>query len=329
MNQALIDRCDLLVKNNETLNSAFLLQMNILNLAGASLFTCENMTAEKESLKNCHKILKSKTNIFSTFRGHAQVPLLCKMNLSENPEVYFEQVEKVYDMFMKNHILADEYKVLAAMTVVDHVEENEYQSLVDRTNEIYRRMKENHKFLTSHEDIPVATILALSKKDIDELIQDMEECYEILRGEFFDNDAVQSLTHVLALYDTKPQEKCGRVLTLFKALKKAGHKFGSGHELACLGTVAALSLSDEQIVQEISYMDDYLHEFKGFGNLALGSKERRLYAAQMVLCEYGKDSFNKESAVLTSAIAVAIAIEICIMLCIIASSTAAHAHSSH
>lgn len=309
------EKCDLLVNNRKTITSTFTWDSGLMSLAAASLYTGRGLTVDSQKLKECEAIMKSKTNTFSEFRGNVKMPLICKMALSDDPQKYFGNVETLYKLLNKSKWIGNEYKIMAAITICDHADESEYESFVDKTNEIYSRMKQEHKWLTSDEDIPFAAILAVSGIDVDKLIDEMELNYKILKEKFHDSNAVQSLSHILAL-DAQPAEvKCAKVESIFNELKAMKHKFGTGYELATLGTLTMLDIQEKEVANLVSETDDYLKEQKGFGDFLLGSKERRLFAAQLVLNQYGPEDNKVDGVVLGSMLAITIAIEICVMIC--------------
>lgn len=325
MNPELKEKCDLLVENRKVIAKAFAWDASFMSLASATLFTSNGLTADSEKLKECMEIIKAKTNIFSEFRGNVRIPLICKMALSDDPEKYFENVEALYELLNQGKWLGNEYKIMAAITICDHAEEREYELFVNRTNEIYSQMKQNHKWLTTDEDIPFAAMLAVSGLDIDKLIEEMELDYNILKGKFHDSNAVQSLSHVLAL-DEKPAEvKCAKVEAIFDELKAIKHTYGTGYELATLGTLTMLDMPEKELAEFIAEADDYLKRQKGFGDFVLGTKARRLYAAQLVLNQYGQGNKKADGVVLGSMLALTIAIEICLMLCITSCTVASNA----
>ena len=324
MDTVLKEKCDLLVKNRKTITSAFAWDSDRMSLAAATLYTSSGLTADEEKLKECEAIIKAKTNALSEFRGNVKMPLICKMALSDDPKKYFDNVQTVYKLLNKSKWIGNEYKIMAAITICDYVDVSEYELYVNRTNEIYLRMKQEHKWLTSDEDIPFAAMLAVSGMDVDKLIDEMELNYKILKEKFHDSNAVQSLSHILALDEQPAEVKCAKVESVFNELKAMKHNFGTGYELATLGTLTMLDIQEKEVAKLIAETDDYLKEQKGFGNFALGAKERRLYAAQLVLNQYGPEDTKVEGVVLGSMLALTIAIEICLILCItscIAAST--------
>ncbi len=325
INANLKERCDLFVENTKIMNDIFKWEMGLMVHAMAVLYTGKGIRVDKESIKACDELLKKKTSIFSEFRGNVKIPLICNMSLSNQPEAYFDEVETIYKMLNKSKWMGNDYKIMAAITICDHADKAEYEMMVERTYQIYERMKQEHKWLTSDEDIPFAAMLAVSGLDVDQLIEEMEKDYKLLKEKFRDSNAVQSLSHVLALDEQDADTKCNKVIAIYEELKELKHKYASGHELATLGTLAMLDLSVKETANLIVETDEYLKTQKGFGNFSVGATERRLYAAQLVLDEYGSKENQADGVVLGSMLALTIAMEICLLICMTSCMTAATA----
>lgn len=321
MDIILQQKCDELVANRQILKSTFKWNNDFMNLAAGCMYTGMGQKADPEALKQAEAILKAKTGALSEFRGNVKVPILCKMTMTSNPEAYLEKVQSIYSELNKGKILENEYKILAAMTICDHIGEEEPTPYITKTMDLYKRMKEEHKWITSDEDIPFAAMLAVSGLDTEKLMVEMENDYAILKETFRNSNAVQSLSHVLAVNEKPSAEKCQMVVSIFEELKKAKHKYGMDYMLASLGSLTLLDKPVSQLVQEIIDADEYLKTQKGFGSLSLGSDLRRMYAAQMVLDVHMPQDKNTDSALLGAVLAYTIAMEVCMI--IIMSSVAA------
>lgn len=321
MDTELKNNCDLLVKNRKILSDAFSFDSSYMTYASALLFMGEHLEVNKDYAKQCNDIIKKNTGMFSEFRGNVKQPVICKMMLSGNPEAYFQKINKALEVLRKIKWTGDEYRILAAIVICDHAEEDQFEMYVERTMTLYKRMKEEHSILTGTEDIPFAALLAVSDLDIDKLLVDMEETFKILKTKFHDGNAVQSLSHVLCLDEAPAEVKCDRVMKIFDELKAIKHKYSTGLGLASLGTLGMLDMSEKQIADCIAETDTYLKSQKGFGDLALGATERRMFASQIVLETYGNKNSTAGSVVLTSMLALTIAIEICMLICILSCVT--------
>lgn len=127
-------------------------------------------------------------------------------------------------------------------------------------------------------------------------------------------NAVQSLSHVLALNPADTAEKCHRVKEIFSLMKEKKHKYGQGYELSVLGTLTMLDLSVETVVDEIIQADEYLKQQKGFGSFAMGDNMRRMYAALMVMDTHIPPAARSHESLVDSVLALVIAMEVCMMI---------------
>ncbi len=170
--------------------------------------------------------------------------------------------------------------------------------------------------------------MALSDKEDVAMIEDSEQCYRSLKPNFFSSNAVQSLSHVLALCNGDSDSKCRKTMDLFEKLKNAGHKYGTDYELPTLGILAVSGGDLDGIIQEISEIDDWLSQQKGFGFFSSITRKQRLMHAGIIA---QKDFLNKDTmqtAAVNSTISLIIAQQAAMCAAIAASSAAAASSSS-
>lgn len=183
MNTDLREKCDLLVENRNIIRDAIKWESDLMTLAGASFFVGMGMKADSEKLKNCNEILKDKAGLLSDYRGNVKIPLLCKMSASEDPDKYFEDINTLVSYMKDLKWIDKQYKIMAAITIKDHGQEDEYMDAVDKMVKLYKGMKENHPWLTSSEDIPFASMLAASEIDEAEKNPDEYRIEEVAYGQ--------------------------------------------------------------------------------------------------------------------------------------------------
>lgn len=321
--------CERFVNNKKVLSKAYAFSSgDIMSLSAALLLTGSNISPSVERIKECDKILKEETSAISDYRGNVRIPLVCRMLIAGMPAETFRRIDKAYKALkaQKKWSGSNEYKILAAMIIQNHAGSGEYERYAARANEIYLKMKGNHRAITNDEDIPFAAILATSGISPDQLVGDMELCYSLLRKKFHDRNSVQSLSQVLALDSRSAEEKCNRVIELFDALKNAGHKFGTDYELTTLGTLSLIDKPIEEIVALLVETDSYLKPIRGFGNFSLGAKHRRLYAAQLCINYFCPKQTNGNEFALGSTLALAVSMQASMVACIGASVAVTAAH---
>ena len=297
MNERTLARCKNLIKNKETMKSAFAWEDGLTHLACAGIFINKEQTANEEVLIQCKDILKRNTGIFSNFKSTAKPMIVAMLAANENPQLLMERGLKVYDL-LKEEFMSSVYLPIAAMIIAQYADEARYAELAQRTRRIYKQMRADHPFLTSGEDSTFCALMALLDKPDEVLLGDAEECYKILKNDFFSSNAVQSLSHVLAMCDGEPKIKCQRTMELFQKLKEAGHKYGTSYELPTLGVLAMADGNQDEIVAEMAEIDQWLSEQKGFGFFSsISAKQRLMYAGMIAQQDYINDKMMQSAAV--------------------------------
>lgn len=320
--------CDNFIKNRDSIKEVFGWESSYMYPVCAAIFTDKRQIVDVERLRRCKDILKEKTGIFSNFRGNAKLAVISMLAASGNPEGKLDKALRVFSM-MKEHFFTSEYLPVASMTIVDMARESQYEEIAARTRHIYDLMKREHPFLTSSEDCVFASLLALSGFSDEYVVQETEKCYEILKGEFFSSNAVQSLTHVLALGEGAAEEKCRRVMELYQNLKARGYKYGTSYELATLGVLALLPEDMDLVIEDIMAADDFLAGQKGYGLFGLGRKQRLMHAGMLAASAFIGESNNAamSSAAINGTVSL-IAAQQAAMCAAIAASSAAAANST-
>ena len=297
MNERTLARCKNLIKNKETMKSAFAWEDGLTHLACAGIFINKEQTANEEMLLQCKDILKRNTGIFSNFKSTAKPMIVAMLAANENPQLLMERGLKVHDL-LKEEFMSSVYLPIAAMIIAQYADEARYAELAQRTRRIYKQMRADHPFLTSGEDSTFCALMALLDKPDEVLLGDAEECYKTLKSNFFSSNAVQSLSHVLAMCDGEPKIKCQRTMELFQKLKEAGPKYGTSYELPTLGVLAMADGNQDEIAAEMAEIDQWLSEQKGFGFFSsISAKQRLMYAGMIAQQDYINDKMMQGAAV--------------------------------
>lgn len=328
MKEQTLRNCELLIENRDAVKSVFPWDSGLLHLACAGIFTGKGKKADGAVLVNCKNLLKKRCGLFSNFRGVARSPIASMLAAGEDdPERTLENGLLAYRL-LKRDFLASAYLPLAAMILAQTAQPSRYEAIALRTRTIYGRLKKEHPLLTSGEDSAFCALMALSQKTDDGMIEDAEQCYRALKPNFFSSNAVQSLSHVLALCDGLPAAKCEKTMELFEKLKAAGHKYGTDYELPTLGVLAMSGGALDEIVQEIAEIDDWLSRQKGFGLLGgVPRKQRLMYAGIVAQRDYVKDEAMQAAAV-NGTVSLLVAQQAAMCAAVAASSAAAANASS-
>lgn len=324
MRESLSILCNNFIENRDTIKSTLGWENSYLYPVCAAIFTDKGKRACAQDLLHCRDILKSETGLFSNFRGMSKLAMISMMAVEENPK---ERLKNALDAYssLKEFFWSSEYLPMVSMVIADLVEPERYGELAEKTKRIYKLMKNEHPFLTSGEDSVFAALLALSEMSDEKIVAETEKCYQLLKPEFFSGNAVQSLSHVLALCEGTAENKCYRTMQLFNGLKARGYKYGTDYELATLGVLAMLPVELEQVMTDIIAADDFLATQKGYGFLGIGRKQRMMHAGMLVVSDYMKDDKNyaMSSAAIGSVISSIVAQQTAMCAAVAASSAAA------
>lgn len=323
MRASLVELSESFIKNRDIIKQGFAWENSYLYPICAAIFTDKRKTADVERMKECRDILKSKNGIFSDFRGISMLPMMAMMASSDDPEKKLDRAMKV-SQALKEHFWSSQFLPVASMIIADTVDEESYVKIAERTRRIYDLMKSEHPFLTSSEDSVFAAMLALSELSDQQIVGETEKCYNILKNEFYSANAVQSLSHVLALSQGSAEGKCRATLALFNDLKEKKHKYGTDYTLATLGVAAMLPTDIKYVMNDIIDVDDFLSGQKGYGFFGLDSKQRIMHAAMIVVSDYIGQSELMSGAVIGSTLSL-VAAQQAAMCAAIAASSAANA----
>ncbi len=323
MKESLQALCDSFIENRDTIKSAFIWDNGYIYPVCAAIFTDKRQQADADRLKQCRDILKKNAGVFSNFRGNGQLAVITMMALDPDPEDLLQRALQIYDA-LKEYFFASEYLTLVSMIIANMVEPVRYAEIAARTRHIYNLMREEHPFLTSGEDSVFAALLALSDLTDEQMVHATESCYRILKPQFFSGNAVQALSHVLAMVEGDAEEKCGKTLELFRILKDRGHKYGTGYELATLGVLAMLPDDVAEIADEMIEIDQFLSKQKGYSIVGIGRKQRLMHAG-MLVCSHsiGQSGNNTvlQSAAISGTISLIVAQHVAVCAAVAASST--------
>lgn len=238
--------------------------------------------------------------------------------MQDDPDAFIDKALAAYKS-LRSQFFASPYLPLAAFAMAQDMPLEDFAPLADKAKKIYMMMKNGHYFLTGQEDSPMCLMLAMSDKEPQALMEEVEACFQILKPEFFSKDSIQSLSQVLALSEGTPEEKCAKTMELFRKLKAAQMKYGTHYELATLGILALSGEDFDTLIDEMREVDKWLSKQKGFGMLSTVSAKQRMMFSGMLVQLSGAQATTMQAMALSSTITIMVQQEI-IMYSIMASS---------
>ncbi len=324
MRDSLLEVCTSYSRNKEVVRSAFPFDSSYMHPVCAAIFTDKKKEANAERIRECKEILKAQTGVFSNFRGTAKPAMISMLAVDSYPERKMEKSLEMYKL-LKEKFYTSSYLPLTAMILADLAEEGDYQRIADKTRQIYELMKKEHPFLTSAEDSIYAGLLALSDRTKEALVEETERCFENVKDRFYSKNAIQSLSHVLALGDGSAESKCSRTIEIFDQMKEQGMKYGTSYELATLGVLAQLPGDVRDIVNDMAEIDAFLEKQKGYGIFGVGKKQRYMHAGMLLTSDLLQEEGNTamSASAVSGTVALIAAQQAALCAAIAASSAAA------
>ena len=321
MNENLEIRCREFIENRDTLKRVFRMENSYLSPVCANIFCPRGIRAEEGRLRQCDALLKANMGMFSNFRGTLRMPVVSMLAVMEAPDLKIKEMGDHYRL-LKQYFFGSQYLALVAMLLTETEPAHPMGEVAARGRTVYDRMKKEHPFLTSSEDSVFAVLLALSEKSDEQLIAEMEDCYDKLKTRFHSSNDVQAASHVLALAEGTTLEKTARMIALFDLLADRGRKYGKYHELPVLAAVSALPAALSDLALDILAADEFLAGQKGYSVWSVPKKTRLMHAAMLTAGAYTPHE-AAEAAAMGSTVAM-IAAQQAAMCAVIASSAAAH-----
>ncbi len=292
MNDIIREKCDLFAENRTILRKKFVFEDNLMCVVSGLIFAMEDASADPEKLAECRKILKKHAGLFSDLRSELELVVLSRMALSADPEQYLTNVQEVCRKFKEAKFRDDPYLIIAGMMICDLDLQDDCGDIVSRAKTIMERLNKSHPVITSSEDTSFVVIPAISYKDADTVIGDLEEGFDYITKTYKrgpSRDAAQDLCEVLAVTYGDMRSKCDAVMRIFEAFKACKRPFGSEHEFSALGALADTGLSPGELADEIIEASDYLKDKSGFGDESVGEKKRMMYAALLIAGACGRE----------------------------------------
>ena len=323
-------KVNLLVENRDLINKSFLLENSLIKIVASSIYTENERKVDADVLKECRSILRKKQGVFSDFRSNNEIVVSAKMAQQSDPEKFLDEIISAYKLLHEGKFFGSSYQVLAAINIVEAGRFSEVENIVSRTKALLKGMNKVHPFLTNDEDTCFAVLLAMTDKDMDTILDELEQNYKELKKSIaFHDNAVYSLAQVLTILEGESLDKVSKAVNIYNAFTEAGIKYGKDYELASLGALLNAKMDPQQLVSETKEASDFLKSQKGFGSLDIGKTTRLMFAAMIVASQNSEKNVTGNAAVIEGAVATVIAHQVAIMLAMVAISSSTAAHSSH
>lgn len=292
--------CDLFIRNRDIIKDEFYWDSQYIIPVCACTFTEKGAAVGAERLQQCKKLLEDNTGIFSNFRSEMKLPMVTMLASDSDPAKRLSDTLAIYEI-LKKYFRGGSYTALISAMISGMTDVQNAEQIAARGKAIHEMMKQAHPFLTDGEDSVFAVLMAFSPKNDQQLFEDMEACYSLLRKFATDSNTAQTLSHVTALFDGTPEEKCARVKELYDILTKMRRKYSKYYELNVLACLALTAPDLNEAAAQVAHADNFLDGQHGYTGFGIDKKTRTMHAAMITSCLY-RPSRVAETA-LTGAIA--------------------------
>ena len=269
--------------------------------------------ADEKRLNECKEHIKAHTGVFNNFRGSMFAPAATLLACSQDPDGKMEQAAQYYKL-LKEYFLSSDEMVLASLLLTDMATADTVREKAERGRTIYNMMKEKHRFLTGNEDSVFAVLMAFSEKSNEAMIDEMEACFESLKGMAL-KDNLQTVAEILSISDKPVEAKCTRFRELFESIRAAGMKYGRDYELTVLAALSVTDIDSSQLVADIADVSEFLKTQKGYKGFFGADQRTRLMHAAMLVNTYYSPTVEGDIVAISAMLCV-IAVYMMVLMCI-------------
>ena len=288
MKELLETLCDKFLLNLGLFTDFCPLERDILYPVCANVMCTADTEFDLAKYRNSMALIKENSKMLSSFRSTIRPLIASWLSVSGDPRGGMERCLECYDILRK-YFTNSEHLALMAVMLQRITDKSNAEDYIKRGRQIYDRMKKEHRILTTKEDVAFAIMLAFSEKSDDELIEDMEESYKLLKHSA-DKNSIQTVSHVLAMAGGKPEEKCAKFMELYDSMIKKGRKYGKHYELAMLAALAMTKFDSGEILSDISDVENFLSEHNTVADLSeFGKSEPVSHAFMLLTTAYASD----------------------------------------
>ena len=304
MEELLNKKLDRLIDLFQEVSAQYKWEGSLTNHFMALTYTLNKRNFEKEKIEEVRMHMKKTTGVFSYYRGTSKIILSALLACQyDNPKQEFDKMLK-YDKDMKAAGFKNNmYLPIANYALLATCSEECVEIRINKAIEIYNEMKKNHPWLTGGDDYPLSILLANSNDSVNNIIENMEECYQLLNENGFGkNNGLQFLSHILGFGIEANKVKVLRCKEIFNMLKENKMKvYSSGY--AIIGFLAILGEKGYEAVEQVIEVVKVLKSTKKYKWL---TKETHLYTAAALVSDLYIESMKGQKELMQTAIGISI-----------------------
>jgi Protein of unknown function (DUF4003) len=186
----------------------------------ASLYVTNKRPFHIDRFIEISDYIKNNVGAFSTLKHEIRFTFAAMLDTRfDDYQSHFHKFLSAYDSLIDAGFLRGPFSYIAAMTMLSDGDRK--QDFAAHGMEVYKKMRDQHFFLTGHSDYPFALLLSQREGNQDALIEKIEGFYHQLNlAGFRKGNDLQSMSHILSLHSEWSQEelvkRCTRLYDTFK-----------------------------------------------------------------------------------------------------------------
>lgn len=302
--------CDDLADYSNTLRRKMIWEADPQAMAALSGFLClsQGAVADVDKYVECRKLLRSKVNIFSEFRGISETIVVTKMMIAGNASEYLEGAMTVYRKLREVHRLwTSPYMVLTALIIYENGGVIKADENIEKLESLFKKEQKQHPVLTSDEDRPFFAILVTSGLSEDAIMEEMEACYNANKKvSALNKDGVHTMAQLMCLSGKSTEEKTQIVDDYIKGMKASGKRISKEFGLAGAGSMTMIDLPTDELIARTVEIDNYLKTKKGFKWYLTSPKIRCMYDQMILMIDTLNDHNAMNTTIMSSTMAMVI-----------------------
>lgn len=304
MEQLVEQKLDRLIGLFQQVSEQYKWEQSLTNHFTALTYTLNNRNFDKEKIEDVRVHMKKTTGIFSNYRGTSKIIISALLACQyDNPKQEFDKMlnydKKMKEAGFKNNM----YLPIANYALLATCGEELVDKRIIKAKVIYSEMKNNHPWLTGGDDYPLSILLANSDASVNSIIENMEDCYNLLNENGFGkNNGLQLLSHILGFRLEDNKSKVLRCKEIFDKLKENKMKvYSTGY--AVIGFLSILGDKGNDAVEQVIEVVKVLRSTKKYKWL---TKETHLYTAAALVSDVYIENIKGQKDLIQTAIGISI-----------------------
>ena len=311
MDAKLLARCERQIENEKSLRLMSTFDSEASIKVGSLLYTALDLDVNDDAIYISKKILETKDDFFSNFRGALQALILLRMTAAKNSETYIDTIIDVYYKLEKNTGISGLFTVLSSVIITEEHDVQDIDSVIAQVSELFANIKKAHPERSNASELAYVALMLLSGKADIRLEEEKETIYKALKDKLqLPADAARATSLVLMTNSKSTDIKVDGFVTFYNNLQATGHATGKNQYMSIYGAFADLTYLEElgipesETIASIGEVDDYLKGKTGYGMFSIKKDMRRVLAAALALQHYTievpkakKSSFNPEISI--------------------------------